>query len=75
MLVYRFGSFLLQVMLSALQVFAFERYDVYCELLAYLHSTFVIPGPAGGWRLAAELFASSLGRFLSRISYLPSFAA
>ena len=38
MLGYRFGSFLLQVMLSTLQVFAFERYDVYCERVAYLHS-------------------------------------
>ena len=37
-LVYRFGSFLLQVMLSTCQVFAFERYDVYSERVAYLHS-------------------------------------
>ena len=40
---YRFGSSLLQVMLSTLQVFAFERYDVYFERVALY---FVTPGPA-----------------------------
>ena len=43
------------------------RYYVYCERVAYLH--FIL------WRrfrLWLELFASTVGRFLSRVSYLPS---
>ena len=44
------------------------RYDVYCKLVAYLHSIL--------WRRARlwlELFVSTVGRFLSRVSYLPSY--
>ena len=44
------------------------KYDVYCERVAYLHSM--------SWRRARlwlELFASTVGRFLSRVSYLPSY--
>ena len=44
------------------------KYDVYCERVAYL--------PSKLWRRARlwlELFASTVGRFLSRVSYLPSY--
>ena len=42
------------------------KYDVYCERFAYLHSI--------SWRRARlwlELFASTVDKFLSQVSYLP----
>ena len=69
-LVYSFGSFLLQDMFSSLQVFAFwgPKYDrVYGECAVNLHSKLCRRA-----RLLLELFAGTVDRFLSRVSYLPS---
>ena len=44
------------------------KYNVYCENVVYLHS--ILRRRA---RLWLELFASTVGRFLSRVSYLPSY--
>ena len=44
------------------------KYDVYCERFAYLNSI--------SWRRARlwlELFASTVDKFLSQVSYLPSY--
>ena len=69
-----FGPFLLQDMFLSLQVFAFERQNMTFlvnVLLTNLHSKL--------WRRAQlwlELFTSTVtvGLFLSRVSYLPSYA-
>ena len=47
------------------------KYDIYCKHVAYLHSTIVTPGPAV-IRTVPES-ASTIGRFLSRISHLPTY--
>ena len=54
----------------SLQVFAFEGQNMMFTQLrtCYLHSTCILWWRA---RLLLELFASTVGRFLSRISYLP----
>ena len=69
-LVYCFGSFLWQDLLFKSPSICFEgtKYDIYRERVAYSHSIL--------WRRARlwlQLFASTVGRFLSRVSYLPSY--
>ena len=68
LLVYCFGSFLLQD--SSPSIFFWgTKYEIYCECVAYSHSVV--------WRRAwlwLELFASTaVGRFLSQLSYLSSY--
>ena len=65
-LVYCFGSFLLQDMFLNLQVFAFEGQDMTLTVNMLLTCTLLL------WRrsrLWLELFASTVGKFLSRVSY------
>ena len=71
MLVYCFGSLLLQDMFLNLQVFGFEGQDMTFTVNVFLILAFYIvtPVPAA----VIELFASTVGRFLSRVSYLPSY--
>ena len=66
MLVYCFGSFLLQDMFLNLQVFAFEGQDMTLTVNVLLNCNLLL------WRrsrLWLELFANTVGRFLSRVSY------
>ena len=61
-------------MFSSLQVFAFEGQNMTFTvnvLLTCILNLFVTPDPAPGTRLWLELFASTVDRFLSRVSYLP----
>ena len=66
MLVYCFGSFLLQDLCLRLQVFAFKGQNMTFTVNVLL--TRILYCDAGpGYDL--ELFASTVGRFLSRMSY------
>ena len=47
------------------------KYDVYCEHVAYLHS--ILRWRSHWARLWLELFESTVGRFLSRVSCLHSY--
>ena len=66
LLLYYFGSFILQDMFFKSPSICFwgTEYDVYCKRVAYLHSKLWRRG-----RLRLELFASTVDRFLSRVSY------
>ena len=70
MLVYCFGAFLLQDMFLNLQVFAFEGQDMTFTVNVFLFLAFYIMTPVP---TVVELFTSTVGRFLSRVSYLPSY--
>ena len=70
MLVYCFVSFLLQDMFLNLQVFDFEGQDTTFTVNVFLFLAFYIVTPVPA---VIELFASTVGRFLSRVSYLPSY--
>ena len=76
MLVYCFGSFLLQDMFLNLRVFAFEAQDMTFTVNVFLFLAFYIVTPVPAVHVIA-LFASTsvrtVGRFLSRVSYLPSY--
>ena len=65
-LVYCFGSFLLQDMFLSLQVFAFEGQNMTFTVNVLL--TCILNCQA---RLWLKLFACTVDRFLSRVSYLP----
>jgi len=71
---YCLGSFLLQDLLLSLHVFAFKGQNVKftVNMFVYLHSNSVLRWRAQLW---LELFASTVGWFLSRITYmyLPSY--
>ena len=69
-LVYCFGSFLLQDMFLNLQVFAFEGQDMTFTVNVFLFLAFYIVTPVPA---VLELFASTVGRFLLRVSYVPSY--
>ena len=70
MLVYCLGSFLLQDMFLDLQVFAFEGQEMTFTVNVFLFLAFYIVTPVPA---VIELFASTVGRFLSRVSYLLSY--
>ena len=70
MLVYCFGSFLLQDMFLDLQVFAFEGQDMTFTVNVSLFLAFYIVTPVPA---VIELFAGTVDRFLSRVLYLPSY--
>ena len=63
-LVYCFGSFLLQDMFLSLQAFAFEGQNMMFTVNAYI----VMSSPA-----MIRTVCSSTGIFFSRVSYLPSY--
>ena len=69
-LVHCFDSSLLQDMFLRSPRICFwgAKYGVHCDLVAYLHSI--------SWRRARlwlELFASTVDKFLSQVSYFPSY--
>ena len=71
MLVYCFGSFLLQDMFLNLRVFAFEGQDMTFTVNVFLFLAFYIVTPVPAVHVI-EL-VRTVGRFLSRVSYLPSY--